>query len=89
MGIVISPDKKMIWFTEITGNKIASLDLTFEGNISKNTITEYSIFESQGGVLGGKGPTLLTFDKRGVWVTMSYSNDVLRVEPWALVSTSK
>ncbi|MGH9974344.1 MAG: virginiamycin B lyase family protein [Nitrososphaeraceae archaeon] len=90
MGIVLSPDKKMIWFTEITGNKIASIDLTFEGNTSNNSITEYSIFESQGGVLGGKGPTLLTFDKKGVlWVTMSYSNDILRVEPWALVSTSK
>ncbi|MGI0044487.1 MAG: virginiamycin B lyase family protein, partial [Nitrososphaeraceae archaeon] len=90
MGIVLSPDKKMIWFTEITGNKIASLDLTYDRNIINNSITEYSIFESQEGALGGKGPTLLTFDKRGVlWVTMSYSNDILRVEPWALVSTSK
>jgi virginiamycin B lyase len=88
MGIVLSPDEKKVWFTEITGNKIASLDLTYDENISNNTITEYSIFESQGGVLGGKGPTLLTFDKRGIlWVTMSYSNDILRVEPWALVPT--
>jgi sugar lactone lactonase YvrE len=79
MGIVQSPDKKKIWFTEITGNKIASLDLALIGNTSKNIITEYSILESQGGILGGKGPTLLSFDKEGVlWVTMSYSNDILR-----------
>lgn len=90
MGIVLSPDKKMIWFTEITGNKLASLDPTSDGNISKDIITEYSIFGPQGGVLGGKGPTLLTFDNNGLlWVTMSYSNDILRVEPWSLVPTSK
>lgn len=90
MGISLSPDKKKIWFTEITGNKLASLDLTLVGNTSKPIITEYSIFESPGGILGGKGPTLLSFDNKGqLWVTMSYSNDVLRVEPWALVPTSK
>ena len=27
MGIVLSPDSKSIWIAEITGNKIASLDL--------------------------------------------------------------
>ncbi|MGI0044830.1 MAG: virginiamycin B lyase family protein, partial [Nitrososphaeraceae archaeon] len=90
MGIVLSPDKKMIWFTEITGNKLASLDLTSNENISKDIITEYSVFGPQAGVLGGKGPTLLTFDNNGLlWVTMSYSNDIVRVEPWSLVPTSK
>jgi len=28
-----------------------------------------------------------TFDKRGLlWIIMSYSNDIVRIEPWALVS---
>jgi len=73
MGIVLSPDDKSIWFTEITGDKIASLD------IISNKITEYSTGENT-------GPTFLTFDNKGVlWVTMSYSHNILRVEPWALV----
>jgi streptogramin lyase len=73
MGIVLSPDRKSIWFTEITGDKIASLD------ILSNKVTEYPTGENT-------GPTFLTFDNKGIlWVTMSYSHNILRVEPWALV----
>lgn len=73
MGIALSPDHRSIWFAEITGDKIASLD------INSNKITEYPTGENT-------GPTLLTFDNKGVlWVTMSYSHNILRVEPWALV----
>jgi virginiamycin B lyase len=73
MGIVLSPDRKTIWFTEITGDKIASLDTI------SNKVTEYPTGENT-------GPTFLTFDNKGVlWVTMSYSHNILRVEPWALV----
>ncbi len=68
VGITLSPDGKNIWFTEIIANKIAKLDLD-----SKN-ITEYFTGEET-------GPTLLTFDKEGIlWVTQSYSNNVLRVQ---------
>ncbi|HJT47876.1 MAG TPA: hypothetical protein VJ729_06800, partial [Nitrososphaeraceae archaeon] len=73
MGIVLSPDGKSIWFAEITGDKIASLDTI------SNKITEYPTGENT-------GPTFLTFDNKGVlWVTMSYSHNILRVEPWAVV----
>jgi virginiamycin B lyase len=73
MGIVLSPDRKTIWIAEITGDKIASLDTT------SNKITEYPTGENT-------GPTFLTFDNSGVlWVTMSYSHNILRVEPWALI----
>jgi virginiamycin B lyase len=73
MGIVLSPDRKTIWFAEITGDKIVSLD------IISSKITEYPTGENT-------GPTFLTFDNKGVlWVTMSYSHNILRVEPWALV----
>jgi streptogramin lyase len=76
MGIALSPDGKSIWFTEITGNKIASL------NIESNRILEYPTG-------GESGPTLLTFDSTGIlWVTQSYSNNILRVEPWMLVPNS-
>src|SRR5215204_2080153 len=35
------------------------------------------------------GPTLLAFDNTGIlWVTQSYSNDILQVEPWMLVPNS-
>ena len=35
------------------------------------------------------GPTFLTFDSKGVlWVTLSYSSSILRVEPWALIPNS-
>jgi hypothetical protein len=73
MGIALSPDHRSIWFAEITGDKIASLD------VNSNKITEYPTGENT-------GPTLLTFDNKGVlWVTMSYSHNILRVEPWAVV----
>jgi virginiamycin B lyase len=73
MGLALSPDKKVVWFTEIIGNKIGSLDIA-----SKN-ITEYPTGDNS-------GPTLLTFDSKGVlWVTLSYANSILRVEPWLLI----
>jgi virginiamycin B lyase len=73
MGIILSPDGKTIWFAEITGDKIASFDTI------SNKITEYTTGENT-------GPTFLTFDNSGMlWVTMSYSHNILRVEPWALV----
>ena len=32
------------------------------------------------------GPTLLTFDKEGIlWSSLSYSNEILRVEPWMVI----
>lgn len=68
MGITLSPDGKNIWFAEIIANKIAKLD------VDSNNITEYLTGEET-------GPTLLTFDKEGyLWVTQSYSNNVLRVQ---------
>lgn len=74
MGIVLSPDQKSVWFAEIIGDKIAKLD------IKSNKITEYSTGKET-------GPTLLTFDDRGVlWVTSSYSNNVFRVDPGLLDS---
>lgn len=73
MGIALSPDGKSVWFAEITGDKIARLD------IESNKILEYPTGENT-------GPTFVTFDSKGVlWVTMSYSHNVLRVEPWALI----
>lgn len=51
-------------------------------------LSEYSVFEQPTGQ--SSGSTLLTFDTTGVlWITISYSHDILRVEPWALISTSK
>ncbi len=77
MGLALSPDRKFIWFTQITGNKIGSLD------IESKMISEYPTGDSS-------GPTLLTFDSKGVlWVTLSYANSILRVEPWLLVPGSK
>ena len=73
MGLVLSPDRRVLWFTEITGNKIGSLD------IESKKIIEYPIGDNS-------GPTLLTFDSKGVlWITLSYANSVLRVEPWLLI----
>jgi virginiamycin B lyase len=90
MGIVLSPDGKSVWFAEITGNRIANLD------IQSNKIIEYPVIGSasssnNNGILNNQdnGPTLLTFDSKGVlWVTLSYSSTVLRVEPWTLVPNS-
>jgi streptogramin lyase len=76
MGITLSPDGKNVWFTEITGNKIASMDIE-----SKRTL-EYPTGKES-------GPTLLTFDNTGVlWVTQSYSNDILQAQPWMMVPNS-
>jgi hypothetical protein len=91
MGIVLSPNGNEVWFTEITGNKLGKIDIessSKSGNITSNAIKEYPVFEQPRGQ--SSGPTLLTFDNKGIlWVTMSYSHDILRVEPWALTSTSK
>lgn len=77
MGLALSPDRQFVWFTEIIGNNFGSLD------IESKKITEYGTGENS-------GPTLLTFDNKGVlWVTLSYSNSVLRVEPWLLIPGSK
>ncbi len=77
MGIVLSPDNKTAWFTEIIGNKIGSFDM------ESKTIVEFPTGDLT-------GPTLLTFDNRGeLWVTMSYSNSILKAEPWLLVPGSK
>lgn len=91
MGIVLSPNGNEVWFTEITGNKLGKIDIkssSKSGNITSNAIKEYPVFEQTRGQ--SSGPTLLTFDNKGIlWVTMSYSHDILRVEPWVLTSTSK
>ena len=76
MGITLSPDGNNIWFTEITGNKISNM------NIDSKRILEYPTGEVS-------GPTLLAFDSSGIlWVTQSYSNDILQVEPWMLIPNS-
>jgi streptogramin lyase len=77
MGIIQSPDGNSIWFTEIIGNNIGSFDMDLK------TIVEFPTGDLS-------GPTLLSFDMRGqLWVTMSYSNSVLKVEPWLLVRGSR
>jgi streptogramin lyase len=113
MGITISPDGEKVWFTEITGNKIATLDpdLIEGANAGRSSMfTEYPLVEERGEQISDNisgtsgdgidsissvssvsgGPTLLNFDSNGVlWVTMSYSHDILRVEPWALIPGSR
>ena len=77
MGIVLSPDNKTVWFAEIIGNKIGSFD------IESKSITEYPTGDFT-------GPTLLSFDMKGeLWVTLSYSNSILRVQPWLLIPESR
>ncbi|CAN5435907.1 hypothetical protein BH18THE1_BH18THE1_01500 [soil metagenome] len=77
MGIVLSPDDKEIWFTEIVGNKIGRFDM------QSNIINEYPTGDIT-------GPTLISFDKKGqLWVTLSYANSVLLVQPWLLVPENK
>lgn len=77
MGLVLSPDNNSIWFTEIIANNIGSFD------IGSKTFTEYPTGEST-------GPTLLTYDSKDqLWVTMSYSSSILKVEPWSLVPGSR
>lgn len=73
MGITLSPDNQSIWFTEIIGNNIGSFD------IESNNILEYPTGMST-------GPTLLTFDNDGfLWSSLSYSNEILRVEPYMVI----
>jgi virginiamycin B lyase len=73
MGIALSPDNKSIWFAEIIGNNIGSFD------IDSNNILEYPTGHYT-------GPTLLTFDNDGIlWSSLSYSNEILRIEPWMLI----
>jgi virginiamycin B lyase len=77
MGLVLSPDGNSIWFTEIIGNNIGNFD------INSKTIKEYPTGEFT-------GPTLLAYDSSGhLWVTMSYSSSILKVEPWSLIPSSK
>lgn len=74
MGITLSPDGKSVWFAEIIANKIAKLD------IESKKIDEYFTEEDT-------GPTLLTFGNDGIlWVTLSYSHSVLRVQTGLLGS---
>lgn len=73
MGITLSPDNKSIWFAEIIGNNIGSFD------IESNNILEYPTGMST-------GPTLLTFDNDSfLWSSLSYSNEILRVEPYMVI----
>jgi virginiamycin B lyase len=77
MGLVLSPDNSTLWFSELNGNKITSLDFL------SNKIIEYTLKENS-------GPTFLVFDKEGfLWVTMSYSNSVLKINLDDLVSHGK
>jgi len=74
MGITLSPDGKSVWFAEIIANKIGKLE------VESNKIDEYFTGEET-------GPTFLTFDNDGIlWVTLSYSNSVLRVQTGLLGS---
>lgn len=74
MGIALSPDNNNVWFAEIIANKIGKLE------VESNKIVEYFTGEET-------GPTFLTFDNDGIlWVTLSYSNSVLRVQTGLLGS---
>lgn len=65
MGIALSPDAKSLWFTEITGDKLASFDIQSE------MIAEYSTGEDS-------GPALLAFDEKGqLWVSLSFAHSIL------------
>ena len=77
MGLVLSPDNNSIWFAEIIGDKIGSFD------INSKTMREFSTGELT-------GPTLLTFDSIGrLWITMSYSSNILMAEPGLLIPRSR
>jgi len=77
MGIALSPDSNNLWFAEIIGNKIGNFD------IESKTITEFPTGDYT-------GPTLLVFDDKGqLWVTLSYANSLLKVQPWLLVPESR
>jgi virginiamycin B lyase len=74
MGIALSPDGNSVWFAEITGDNIATVDA------ESMRIAEYSTGEDS-------GPALLTFDDSGIlWVTLSFSDSVLRIDPQAISS---
>jgi len=76
MGIVLSPDGKSLWFAEIIGNKIANFDIQSE------KLVEYATGENT-------GPALMAFDEKGqLWVSLSFSNSIMLVQPWALVPNS-
>jgi streptogramin lyase len=77
IGIALSPDSNNLWFAEIIGNKIGNFD------IESKTITEFPTGDYT-------GPTLLVFDDKGqLWVTLSYANSLLKVQPWLLVPESR
>jgi len=77
MGLVLSPDNNSIWFAEIIGNKIGSFD------IDSKTMSEYPTGDLT-------GPTLLTFDSVGrLWITMSYSSNILMAELGLLIPGSR
>ena len=68
MGLILSPDKSKIWFTELSSDKFASLD------IQTNEIKEYKIKENS-------GPVFLAFDEDGsLLITLAYSNSVLIID---------
>ena len=68
MGLVLSPDKAKIWFTELSSDKFASLD------IMTDEIKEYKIKENS-------GPVFLAFDEDGsLLITLTYSNSVLIID---------
>jgi virginiamycin B lyase len=76
MGIALSPDGNSVWFAEITGDNIANVDA------QSMRITEFATGEDS-------GPALLTFDDSGIlWVTLSFSKSVLRVDTQALSSNN-
>ena len=76
MGIALGPGGKSVWFTEIMGDKLGQVD------IESMKITEYPLAENS-------GPALLAFkDNANLWVSLSFSNSVLRVDPTALSSSS-
>lgn len=76
MGIVLSPDSKSVWFTELEGNKIARLD------VQSGKIAEYFTGDQT-------GPTFLAFDSDGnLWVTLAYSHNLLRVDATTLNSST-
>ncbi|MCA9820394.1 MAG: hypothetical protein KC440_06540, partial [Nitrosarchaeum sp.] len=68
MGIILSPDKSKIWFTELSSDKFARLD------VNTNEIQEYAIDKNS-------GPTFLAFDANGsLWITLSYANSILEID---------
>src|SRR3989449_3007190 len=76
MGIVLSPDGKSLWFAEIIGNNIARFDIQSE------KIVEYQTGENS-------GPTFLTFDDKGqLWVSLSFSDNVMLTQIGNLASNS-